>query len=61
MMSEKKRGRPEKLNKRKYELKVRLNEDEYGELLTRVNSTGDNYSDVVRKALRLYYRMTKLE
>ena len=60
-MFDKKRGRPEKEVRMDSRLVVRLSEDDYGKLQAKVNETGDTYSDVMRKALRLYYYMTKKE
>lgn len=58
-MFEKKRGRPEKDGKLDTRLVVRLSDDDYGKLQSKVNESGDTYSDVMRKALRLYYYMTE--
>lgn len=53
------RGRPKKENNRKKKIDVRVNEDEFEMILYFSNETGENYSDVVRKALRTYYNLKK--
>ena len=58
-MIERKRGRPEKEAKRDARLIVRLTPEEYGRVVQETNITGETYSDVVRKALRVYYQLRK--
>lgn len=60
-MFEKKRGRPEKEVRKDMTVRARLTPEEFRRLQAQVNETGETYSDVVRKALRVYYYMTKKE
>lgn len=50
------RGRPRKDKTLCNIVKVRLDDDDFAQLLYHANERGDTYSEIVRKALRLYYR-----
>ena len=53
------KGRPVKGDKKSNRIIVRLTDRELSEVLGIVSETGESYSDVVRKALELYYLTSK--
>lgn len=53
------KGRPIKGDKKNNRIVVRLTDKELSEILGIVSETGESYSDVVRKALKLYYITAK--
>ena len=53
------KGRPVKGDKKSNRIIVRLTDRELSEVLGIVSETGESYSDVVRKALKLYYLTSK--
>ena len=53
------KGRPIKGDKKNNRIVVRLTDIELSEILGIVSETGESYSDVVRKALKLYYLTAK--
>lgn len=53
------KGRPTKGDKKNNRIVVRLTDRELSEVLGIVSETGESYSDVVRKALKLYYFTSK--
>ena len=53
------KGRPAKGDKKSNRIVVRLTDRELSEVLGIVSETGESYSDVVRKALKLYYLTSK--
>lgn len=53
------KGRPVKGDKKNNRIVVRLTDRELSEVLGIVSETGESYSDVVRKALKLYYLTSK--
>lgn len=53
------KGRPAKGDKKNNRIVVRLTDRELSEVLGIVSETGESYSNVVRKALKLYYFTSK--
>ena len=53
------KGRPVKGDKKNNRIVVRLTDRELSEVLGIVSETGESYSDVFRKALKLYYLTSK--
>jgi uncharacterized protein (DUF4415 family) len=53
-------GRPKKENAKDKVVHVRLDEDDFGMILDVSTDTGESYSDIMRKALRFYYRLGRI-
>ena len=54
-----KRGRPKKDKTFGRIVNVRLSDEDFERLLCVTNTDGDTYSEVVRKALKLYFTLKK--
>lgn len=52
-------ARPKKENAKTNTVQVRLSDEDYGILLRISNDRGDNQSDIIRAALRLYGHLTR--
>lgn len=49
-------GRPKKAKTKDTKITTRFGEDEFGMILDVSMDTGENYSDIIRKAVRYWYR-----
>lgn len=52
-------ARPKKEEARTRNTKIRLTDSEYGMILMLADEKGDSFSDVIRRALRVYFNLTK--